>query len=742
MRFLRDALIVFYRSFPVQLFLLHFRKYQILLICWFILGSTILGGFMKTYGADALFLVPEYLGDVNALSALLVGMAMGVFFMSWNVTTFILHARRFTFLAATSKPFLKYCLNNALVPVVFLLVYLVRALQFEAQEALFSIADQLWLVGGFLFGFIMLLLVSFAFFFGADRQILRTLQPLVPRVDGMDPRVTNKPEEQDPLSLPVSWYLNTRFRWRQVRSASHYGNLFLDRVFKRHHVAGMIGILLALLSLFTAGFFLEVPVFQVPAAASILVFFAILVAVIGALSYFLKSWSVLFVLGLIALFNYLYENEWIDPRNKAYGLDYTKRDERKPYTQEALAVLSSPPYMEADRNHMISILNAWKAKQPSVKPKLAFINVSGGGLRSAAFVMNGLQEIQRVMGDSLMQRTILISGASGGMLAAAYYRDLYYQSKQNNFSSATDPRYVERVTRDLLNPIFSSMVSRDIFSPAQRFSVGPYSYVKDRGYAFERQFNEHTEGLLNKSLSSYQQPEATAAMPMIFFNAVITRDGRKMMASAQPIRFMMKPRAFANDLSCSADAIDFQQYFQGLNPGNVRLLTLLRMNATFPYVLPNVWLPTDPVIDVMDAGMRDNYGQDVSLRFIDHFADWIRENTSGVVIVQLRDRTNDGWQSPLETGKATDFLLKPAAMLQHNWFKLQDYLQNDQYSFLKDDIGFTVQRVTFMYAPDDPSKGAALNFHLTERERQTMINAFQSARNQAQLTRLRKILRD
>jgi hypothetical protein len=742
MRFLRDALIIFYRSFPVQLILLHFRKYQILLLCWFVLVSTILGGFMKTYGADALFLVPEYLGEVNALSALLVGMAMGVFFMSWNVTTFILHARRFTFLAATSKPFLKYCLNNALIPISFFGLYLVRAVQYEAEEALFSWMDQVWLIGGFVLGFILILLVSFAFFFGADKQILRTLPPLVPRLDGADPRITDRPEEQDPLALPVSWYLNTRFRWRQVRSASHYGNLFLDRVFKRHHVAGMIGILLAFLSLFTAGFFLEVPVFQVPAAASILVFFAILVAVIGALSYFLKSWSVLFVLAMITLLNYLYENEWIDPRNKAYGLNYANREERKPYSQDALAALSAPAHIEADRQHMLGILQAWKAKQKSEKPKLVFINVSGGGLRSAAFVMNGLQEIERVLGDSLMQRTILMSGASGGMLAATYYRELYYRSRREMSFSSTHPRYLDRVTRDLLNPIFSSMVSRDIFSPAQRFSVGPYSYVKDRGYAFERQFNSHTEDFLSKPLADYQVPEAKADMPMIFFNAVITRDGRKMMSSAQPIRFMMKPRAFAHELSYAADAVDFQQYFAGLNPGNVRLITLLRMNATFPYVLPNVWLPTEPVIDVMDAGLRDNYGQDISLRFIDYFADWIRENTSGVVIVQLRDRTNDGWQNPLETGKATDFLLKPASMLQHNWFKFQDYLQNDQYSFLKDDIGFPVQRVTFMYAPDDPSKGAALNFHLTERERQTMIAAFQSARNQEQLVRLRKLLRD
>lgn len=726
-----------YRSFPFQLVLLHFRKYQILLLCWFILASTIHGGFMKTYGADALFLAPEYLGAVNALSAVLVGLAMGVFLMSWNITTFILHARRFTFLAATSKPFLKYCLNNSALPLVFLIFYLVHAIRFESEQALFSGLDQLLLVLGFLGGFFLLLLVSFAFFFGADWQILRTL-PLPNLASAEAEAETEAVELADPLALPVDWYLNTRGRWRKVRSAKHYGQAFLDRVFKRHHVAGMLGILLAFLSLFTAGFFLEVPLFQVPAASSILVFFAILVAVVGALSYFLKSWSVLFVLGLILLLNYLYENEWIDPRNKAYGLNYTARERRPAYTREALAELTAPDSMRADRQHMLRILEAWKARQPNARPKLVFINVSGGGLRSAAFVMNGLQQLERELGNAFMQQTILITGASGGMLAAAYYRELYWQDLINRQNASTDSRYVDRITKDLLNPIFSSMVSRDIFSPAQRFTVGPYSYVKDRGYAFERQLNQHTEGLLDKPLADYRYLEASAQIPMIFFSSVITRDGRKLLSSAQPIRFMMKPRAFLTDSTCHADAVDFVRFFDGLNPGQVRLLTLLRMNATFPYVLPNVWLPTQPVIDVMDAGLRDNYGQDLSLRFIDYFADWIRANTSGVLIVQLRDRANDGWQQPLETGQATDVLLKPAAMLQHNWFKFQDYLQNDQFSFLKDDIGFPVNRYTFLYHPADPDKGAALNFHLTAKERKTMIEAFNSDANRQTLALLKQ----
>ena len=42
---------IFY-SFPIQLFILHFRKYQVLLVFWYLLGSTINSGFMKNFGED------------------------------------------------------------------------------------------------------------------------------------------------------------------------------------------------------------------------------------------------------------------------------------------------------------------------------------------------------------------------------------------------------------------------------------------------------------------------------------------------------------------------------------------------------------------------------------------------------------------------------------------------------------------------------------------------------------------
>ena len=53
----------------------------------------------------------------------------------------------------------------------------------------------------------------------------------------------------------------------------------------------------------------------------------------------------------------------------------------------------NPLQIEADKKNMLAILDKWKARQGEEKPVMILINVSGGGLRSAAFVMNAMQQL-------------------------------------------------------------------------------------------------------------------------------------------------------------------------------------------------------------------------------------------------------------------------------------------------------------------------------------------------------------
>src|SRR5690349_20868535 len=102
---MKKYLVGFYYSLPVQLVLLHFKRYQMLLIFWYILFATVGSTFMQPFGANTLFLAPEYLGQVNTFSFMIVGFTIGIFIMSWNIATFILHTKHIQFLATTAQPF-------------------------------------------------------------------------------------------------------------------------------------------------------------------------------------------------------------------------------------------------------------------------------------------------------------------------------------------------------------------------------------------------------------------------------------------------------------------------------------------------------------------------------------------------------------------------------------------------------------------------------------------------------------
>lgn len=696
---------------------------------------------MKSFGADSLYLAPEYLGNVNAAAAAIVGVSIGIFFMSWNITTFILFSRHFRFLATTSNPFLKYCINNSLIPLLFLIFYFFRAIHFNLTKELLSGGEIALQVLGFLSGLSVLIAISLLYFFRYDKSIIQRLTPIISNPQLFKAQFKKgETRLNESRLIKVDWYLRSPVAVKKVRDVSHYSKEFIDTIFNRHHFAAVLSIFIAFIFLVLVGFLLDNRFFQLPAAAGTTIFFAILIAVSGAFSYFLQTWSIPFIIGLFLVLNILYKYEIIDSSNKAYGLNYTNKSERPVYTKESLNALCADEKIEMDKKNMITILEAWKKKQKEDKPLLFIINTSGGGSRSATFTMNVLQRLDSLTNGTIMQKTFLITGASGGMLGAAYFREL---DRLRTIGQPINPRnrqYVSDIAGDLLNPLFSSFVARDLASPAQKFKVGKYQYLKDRGYAFEQRLNDNTRGLLNKQLGDLFDDEKNARIPMMIFNSVITRDGRKLIIGTQPLRFLMKPFLDTTHTgSVDPDGLDYQSFFVKQDPMNLRLLTAMRMNATFPYVLPNVWLPTKPVVDVMDAGLRDNFGQETAIRFIQVFNEWIKENTGGVVLLQIRDRKTGGWENPFEANSVSEIATRPLLLLQYNWYKMQEYTQNDMLSLTQQFMGKHIYKFTFQYYPRKEEAKAALNFHLTKLEKQDIEEALESENNSAAFHQLQNL---
>ena len=678
------------------------------------------------------------------MSAALVGISIGVFIMCWNITTFILFSRHFTFLAATQYPFLKYCVNNSIIPLSFLAFYLVKAYQFAHYKELIPNVEIIFLTGGFLLGLSLILILSFLYFLKADRSILRKLQPLFNNAKNLIAQL--QPEHHaNALSanslIHSEWFLDSFWRIRRCRDVSHYSQELMDKIFKRHHFAAVVSVLVAYLFLIVIGFFLDYRAFQLPAAASITIFFAILIGVSGALTYFLQSWIIPVFILFLLLLNLLYQFDYIDPTNKAYGMDYTNVAQRPHYTIEGLQQHAAATNIQHDRQNMMQIMERWKARQMNDKPLMVLVTTSGGGTRSATFTLNVLQQLDSITGGQFMKKTFLITGASGGMIGATYFRELYRQRLSNPALRLQEQQYVDNISKDLLNPTFSSFVARDIFAPEQKFTIGHNTYLRDRGFSFESALNSNTKGVLDKQLKDYKADEAAALIPLMFYHTVITRDGKKMLISSQPLRFMAQPVLDSGVSKINnPDAIDFTTFFARQSPFDLRMLTILRMNATFPIVLPNVWLPSEPVIDVMDGGLRDNYGLENALRFVTAMQDWITQNTSGIVVIQIRDRMDGGWENPYESDNITDNAVKPFLLLQHNWYKMMEYGQSDMLSYFTSTANFPIHNVVFQYVPSKEENKAALSFHLTQREKKDITGSLQSRQNLESFHRISSLL--
>ncbi|WP_143308500.1 patatin-like phospholipase family protein [Chitinophaga vietnamensis] len=731
-----------YYSFPIQLLLLHFRKYQVLLVFWVILFSTINGGFAKVFGGDALFLAPEYLGKVNFYSTAILGLATGTFIMSWHITTFILHTGRFKFLATTSQPFFRYCLNNSIIPLAFIICLLYRGWEYQRYEQLAAITDILLLGEGYICGVLFIIFFSFFYFFNADKNIGRRLERRFGNPRNFLRTIMKPTQEPDENALPVHNYFSTPFRIRRARNVDHYNKHYLDSILKQHHFAAMITVGCALIFLVILAYLMDYNVFRIPAGASVLVFFAFLIGVAGAYSYLLQTWSIPVLLVMMFGLNWLVEHNIVDNRNKAYGLNYRQKEGRPEYSPQALQQFFTKEKLETDKVRTLKILERWRAQFPAnKKPPLIVMNFSGGGSRSATWSVNVLQRLDTLLHGHLMKHTVLMTGASGGMMGATYFRELYYQQKQGKPVHLTDSIYAEKISRDLLNPVFSAMAVNDFITPFRSFHIGRNIYAKDRGYAFEMQLNQNTDKAFNKTLQAYRQPEEEAQIPMLIWNATINADGRRLIISPMPVSYLCSPQyKYPTRQVRDIDGVDFGQYFARQDAMDLRVTSAIRMCATFPYVLPNAFLPTNPIVDVMDAGIRDNFGQQTTLRYLYTFQQWINENTSGIIYIQVRDtRKND--ISPIKKTKDLgDLLFEPLFTMQQHWSAMQDFDQDDLVNYMEAYFPDKFHRVIFQYVPQRQDKAAALSWHLTSREKLDIIHALDNPTNQSAFDYVVKIM--
>lgn len=738
-----------YYSFPCQLLVLHLRSNLLLLATWILMALFVTGGLALKYGLRYLFLSPEYIHEVGFWSFFYVGVGFGAFAMSWNLTTYLLGARYFPFLASLSRPFTKFCLNNILLPIFFVILFLGNLIHFEAWYELLPPSTIALHACGFLIGIVVFVLLVSAYFQMTNKDILNYIKYTKnrpPNIAYNRPGRRNLPDFENIKANKNQWrvdtYLTEKFQSRIVRSVAHYDKSVLMRVFKQNHTNALVMQLLSLVVLILLGIMIDNPAFRIPTGASIFLLGSILIALTGAVTYWFGRWRMMVLLILAICINMLTKFEAFHHHNKAYGLNY--ETEKPDYSYANLENICSRDNIETDIENTTQILNNWKTKAtttPDKKPKMVLYCVSGGGLKATTWSMQVLQQTDSQTNGKLMQNTVLMSGASGGMIGSAYFRELYLRQQLGEISDLSKDEFVDNVSKDLLNPVSFTIVTNDLFVPWAKFEKNGYTYRKDRGYIFEKSLNENTHLVFDKTLKDYTAPERDATIPMMFVTPSIVNDGRRMIISSQGVSYMMaSPVSLEIPASTEIDAIDFGRLFAKQDAYNMAFTTAIRMNATYPYVLPNVALPTNPQIEVLDAGFRDNYGLKSAIRFIHVFEDWIKENTSGVVLVVVRAFDREKEIESSENEGMIEAILNPLG-IAGKILTLQDFEHDTNLGFIYDKLGKDMfEIVRFTYRPSDEMEDAPISFYITERQRRDILQAVESVENKASMKRLKELL--
>ena len=293
----------------------------------------------------------------------------------------------------------------------------------------------------------------------------------------------------------------------------------------------------------------------------------------------------------------------------------------------------------------------------------------------------------------------------------------------------------------------------DLLIRTKYFSYQGKEYLKDRGFSFENQLNINTKGVLDKPLYAYKIPEYQAQIPLMPITPLITNDGRKLIISATPMSYL---GISFGDTPLTKElfrGIDFVRFFKNQDAEKLRFLTALRMGATFPFITPQINLPSDPVIATMDAGLSDNYGMRDALGFLFVFKEWIQENTSGVTLITIRDSEKN---KAIEKEISTRFLQKlfvPLKSIYSNWDKVQTLNNESLYYYLRQNLGFELDRIEFEYATSDlgivspnesenvfqKSQRASLNWRLTQREKTFILDNINHPLNQSALNKIKQI---
>ncbi|MEZ4688539.1 MAG: patatin-like phospholipase family protein, partial [Bacteroidia bacterium] len=389
-------------------------------------------------------------------------------------------------------------------------------------------------------------------------------------------------------------------------------------------------------------------------------------------------------------------------------------------------------HVEEDSLRTIAMLDRWRSRYINnygEVPRAVMVCSSGGGLRSALWTTLVLQQLDSISGGEFTQSMRLISGASGGMIGAAYFRELSLRKELGDSISLYSPVYQKRITSDLLNRVAFRLFT-DAIVPNRSISIDDKQYDYERGIAFDRQLQINLPELAGRKLGHYAEAEAQGILPVMVLTPSVLNQGIKLYISSSPVAFLAGRKNITANFPSKAFGVEFRRMFRDHQADSLSIASALRMNATFPFVLPVVELPSSPPMMVIDAGAVDNYGVQTAVSYLYTFREWFAQTTKGVALVQIRDNSR---QDPIEDLSRSGFMARSLAPLGGGYsaiVKAKDTGNDLLLESVTDWFDGNFDVVSFEYPQETSDRPATISLHLTQREKKSILRSIYTTHNE------------
>lgn len=391
----------------------------------------------------------------------------------------------------------------------------------------------------------------------------------------------------------------------------------------------------------------------------------------------------------------------------------------------AVHPILNPPLLDDDE-----VLRNWHRSIGIEKPRLVLIGVSGGAYRSAFWVSTVLERIEQVFQEKknthFHKHVRLITGASGGMVGAAYYAALLNQQKPDPLGITAAMTFDTGL--DSFGGITKQLLQYDI-----PMSFVPDAYQKqDRGVTVEDCWKT-----LDQPFPFLAGNERLGKVPSVVFSPMLVETGQRLLISNLDLEVNFLTDEARRGIGPQVPSVlPFFKVFPDSRE-TFKIKTAVRMNASFPYLSPAVSLPTKPARRVVDAGYYDNFGVNLAMLWAWKNREWIVKNTSGLAFVQIQAFTSRTAVSTETPPKPTTFtkigdrfqtsfqwLLSPPQAAVESLDSGMVYRNDEQFSLTRDlyrelDPNFPIE--TFIF--ENPTD-FAMNWFLTSADIDDMVNLF------------------